>query len=122
MTVGELKEDEVAAAADPSVPAVTGEVKSLGLTLSGLNAQSREKYGLDESASGVLVTDAAQDSAAFEKGVRPGDLITEVGQESVKTPNDVSDKIKAARDAKKKSVLLTLSSRGETRFVAVRVD
>lgn len=122
VTVGELKEDEVAAATDPSVPAVTGEVKSLGLTLSGLNAQSREKYGLDESATGVLVTDAAQDSAAFEKGVRPGDLITEVGQESVKTPNDVSEKIKAARDAKKKSVLLTLSSRGETRFVAVRVD
>lgn len=122
VTVGELKEDDVAAAVDPSVPAVTGEVKSLGLTLSGLNAQSREKYGLDESATGVLVTDAAQDSAAFEKGVRPGDLITEVGQESVKTPNDVSDKIKAARDAKKKSVLLTLSSRGETRFVAVRVD
>ncbi|MFD2261491.1 DegQ family serine endoprotease [Lacibacterium aquatile] len=122
VTVGELKEDEVAAAADPNVPAVTGEVKSLGLTLAGLNAQSREKYGLDESAVGVLVTDAAQDSPAFEKGVRPGDLITEVGQESVKTPNDVSDKIKAARDGKKKSVLLTLSSRGETRFVAVRVD
>lgn len=121
ITVGELK-DEVASAADPRQPSAGSDSKALGLTLSTVTPALREKFSLDESATGVLITDAEGDSNAFEKGIRPGDIITEVGQEAVRSPADVAAKIKTARDAKRKSVLFTLTSRGETRFVAVRID
>lgn len=125
VTVGELKDDEVAAATDPKEPSSAGPavaVRGMGLSVQGIDAAAREKFGLPENQAGLVVTDVASDSNAFEKGLRPGDVVTEVNQEEVKNPADLTAKITAARDAKKKTVLLTLVSKGDTRFVAVRID
>ena len=125
VTVGELKDDEVATATDPKEPSNAGPavaVRGLGLSVQGIDTAAREKFGLPESASGLVITEVAGDSNAFEKGLRPGDLVTEVNQEEVKSPADLTAKVTAARDAKKKTVLLTLVSKGDTRFVAVRID
>jgi serine protease Do len=124
--VGELVEtDQVASAAPgPSGPpsGAAGSVTELGLQLSAVSQPLREKYGLADDAQGVVVTDVSGASPAGEKGVKPGDIIVEVGQEEVKTPADVTAKIKAARDAKRKSVLLLIDQKGDLRFVAVRID
>jgi len=123
--VGELVDnDQVASAAPgPAAPASpSGSVTELGLQLSGVTQPLREKYGLADDAQGVVVTDVTGTSAAGEKGVKPGDIIVEVNQEEVKSPADVAAKIKAARDAKRKSVLLLVDQKGDLRFVAVRID
>jgi len=125
--VGELIETEQVAAATPG-PGTTapgapaGSVTELGLQLSAVSAPLREKYGLADDVQGVVVTEVSGASPAGEKGVKPGDIIVEVGQEEVKSPADVAAKIKAARDAKKKSVLLLVDQKGELRFVAVKID
>ncbi|MFY7777536.1 MAG: DegQ family serine endoprotease [Elstera sp.] len=125
VTVGELKDEEVATATDskePSAaePAVT--VRGLGLKVQAIDAATREKFGLPEGQAGIVITDVTGDSNAFEKGLRPGDIVTEVNQEEVKSAGDLAAKVTAAREAKKKTVLLTLFSKGDTRFVAVRID
>jgi len=124
--VGELIEtDQVASATPgPTGPSsgAAGSVTELGLQLSAVSQPLREKYGLADDAQGVVVTDVSGASPAGEKGVKPGDIIVEVGQEEVKTPADVTAKIKAARDAKRKSVLLLVDQKGDLRFVAVRID
>ena len=64
----------------------------------------------------------AGNSAAAEKGLRPGDVIVEVAQEEVATPQDVAAKVKAARDANRNTVLLLVDRQGDLRFVALAVN
>ncbi len=98
------------------IPTVT----QLGLGLSPITPEARQKYQLGNNVSGVLVVSVAQDSAAADKGLSPGDVLTEVNQDEVKTPKDVVAKIEEARKAGKKSVLLMIVSEGgDEHFVAL---
>ncbi|MBI3516949.1 MAG: PDZ domain-containing protein, partial [Proteobacteria bacterium] len=125
--VGELVEQDQVAAATPGPGgsgsgAPTGSVTELGLQLAPVSQPLREKFGLADDVQGVIVTEVSGSSPAGEKGIKPGDIIVEVGQEEVKSPADVATKIKAARDAKRKSVLLLVDQKGDLRFVAVKID
>ena len=106
---------------DEAAPVATASV--LGMTVGELNEATRTKFGISADVSGVVVTDVAKDSAAAERGVQPGDVITEIAQESVATPKDVMDRIGALKEQGRKNALLMLASTtGELRFVTVRMD
>ncbi len=95
----------------------------LGMTIGELNDETRGKFGIAADISGVVVTDVAKDSPAAERGIQPGEVITEIAQESVKTPKDVMDRISALKEQGRKNALLMLSSKsGELRFVTIRMD
>ena len=66
---------------------------------------------------------AAVDSGAdaAEKGLQPGDVITRVNQENVKSPKDVAAAVEKARSAQRKTVLLLIDRRGTQHFVAVEM-
>ena len=99
-----------------------GVVKTLGLTLSGITTDLREKFSLSDDSKGVVVVDVAKDSPAAAKGVRPGDLIMEAAQEEVKNPGEVSTKIEEAKRSGRKSILLLVERQGDLRFIALRLD
>ncbi len=106
---------------DEAAPVATASV--LGMTVGELNEATRTKFGIAASVSGVVITDVAKDSAAAERGVQPGDVITEIAQESVSSPKDVMDRIGALKEQGRKNALLMLASKtGELRFVTVRMD
>ncbi|RWB77798.1 MAG: DegQ family serine endoprotease [Mesorhizobium sp.] len=95
----------------------------LGMTVGELNDQTRQKFGIAADVSGVVVTDVAKDSPAAERGIQPGEVITEIAQESVGTPKDVMDRIGALKEQGRKNALLMLASKtGELRFVTIRMD
>ena len=123
--VGELDEDlpVLASATTGSEEDETevGSVEALGLVLSSITTASRTDFELAEDIQGVLITGVAADSAAAEKGLRPGDVILEVSQEKVSTPAQVAAKVQEAEQADRRSVLLLVDRSGELRFVAVRV-
>lgn len=126
--VGELDETETAAAG-PETDGKrggrednTGTVEAFGLSLTALTAELRDRFNIAESTKGVLVTRVADNSVAAEKGIRPGDVIVDINQNEVKTPDDVNKRVKEARDAKKRSVLLLVDRQGDLRFVALRID
>ncbi len=121
--VGELKDNvgqATAATKQPLTPTGTA-VKLLGLSVAELTPELRERYQLAEDSVGVVVTDVAKDGPAAEKGMRAGDVITEVAQEEVKTPADVVKKIDAATKAGRKSVLLLVDRQGDLRFYALKI-
>ncbi len=121
VTIAELEEGEaVVAAATPERSST--EAKSLGMTLATITGELRERYGLDDDAEGVVVTQSNPDGAAAQRGIQPGDVILEVGLEEVRTPADVLAKIEQAGEAKRKSVLLLVDRSGDQRFVAVEID
>jgi serine protease Do len=97
-------------------------VKTLGLTLSGITTDLKDKFSLADDTKGVVVVDVAKDSPAAAKGVHPGDLIMEAAQEEVKSPGEVSSKIEEAKKSGRKSILLLVERQGDLRFIALRLD
>ena len=122
--IGELKEDEVAAlaAGDTGGGSPPASVSALGMTLSTMNNDLREKFEIGGEVKGVVITDVDDESAAAEKGIRAGDIIVEVAQEEVTSPNQVVDKVKQAKESNRKSVLLLVQRSDDLRFVALRLE
>ena len=69
-----------------------------------------------EDGAGVTVTEVDPDSAAAERGLRPGDVILEVAGAEVHNPADVRDAMKASG---KKRVLMLVKSGDGQRFIAL---
>ena len=127
VTVGRLEENEqqrASAQESSKKPAKdeAGVVKTMGLTLSGITSDLKEKFSLAGDSKGVVVVDVAKDSPGAAKGVRPGDLIMEAAQEEVKSPGEVSTKIDEAKKSGRKSILLLVERQGDLRFIALRLD
>jgi serine protease Do len=101
--------------------AVTQE-ESLGMEMTSLTDDIRSQLGLPNDAKGVAVVSVNEESDAFEKGLRKGDIIAEVGQTAVENPKDVANAIQAAIDAGRKSALFLVRRGGNPRFVALSLE
>ena len=126
VTLGELEAAEdaglLAALTDSSVPLVDQQsLDELGLGLSGLTDHLVREYGIQAGTEGVVITEVVPDGPADKKGLRPGEVILEVGQESVSSPGDVTRMVEEAREAGRRSVLLLIDRDGDLRFVALAV-
>lgn len=100
-------------------PETVMETESLGMKMTSLTNEIRKQLRLPEDTKGVAVVSVDEDTDAYEKGLRKGDLIAEVGQTAVETPEDVANAVKAAKEAGRKSVLLLVRRNGNPRFVAL---
>ncbi len=94
----------------------------LGMDLVELDDALRSELGLPPGTEGLVVRELAEDTEAFEKGLRAGDVITEAGQEAVTSIADLERRIQAARDGGRKSILLLVRRAGEPRFVALTLQ
>ena len=119
--VGLLEEEEEAE--EPGAAGAGGAeggvvaLDELGLALAPLTEEVRERLGLEAEVAGVLVADVDPRGPAADKGIEEGDIIVEVGQEPVTTPEEVEEKVAAARAAGRRSVLLLIQSGPDLRFV-----
>ncbi len=91
----------------------------LGMTLGALDDAIRGELGLNPGDKGLAVLAVEEDSEAFEKGMRQGDVITEAGQLAVEDIAGFEKMIDEAREAGRKSMLLLVRRGGEPRFLAL---
>ena len=122
VTLGRREEAEgavpaVAAGPDDGDEPVTKDL--LGLTLTTLTDELREELGADAAMQGLAVTAVDETSEAFEKGLRAGDIITEAGQQKVTSISELEQRVAAAEEAGRKSLLLLVRRAGDPRFVAL---
>ena len=127
VSVGDMEQAQQAAGAMTEAPTPSSEpqpptTETLGMTLAPLDATTRETFSIPETVEGVVVTEAAGDSPAAGQGIAAGDVIVEVGQEPVDSPDDVTSRIDQARQAGRKNVLMLLSRQGELRFVPLPLE
>lgn len=126
--IGELEKAEEEGLLEASgfgdnIPAAKGtEIASIGLTVKGLNDAVRREFGLPRDVEGVIVTEVETSSEAARKGLTIGDLIIEINQSAVKTPDEVNKAVEQAKKDNRKSVLLLVNGGNDTRFVALRLD
>ena len=97
---------------------------ALGLEFSRLTDEARARYQIKDTVkSGVLIANVDPRSDAAEKRLRPGEVLLEINQEPVSDPADAVKKIKALKDAGKKTALLIVANgQGDTHFVAVSLE
>ncbi|MBI5397152.1 MAG: Do family serine endopeptidase [Verrucomicrobia bacterium] len=112
VTVGDAATSTASAATEEA----TSEKKSLGLSVSNLTDDLAKKLG-HKDEKGVVVTDVDANSAAYEKGIREGDLILEVNNQPVVNVGEF-DKAVAA---KKGGALLLVKSKDGSRFVVIKM-
>ncbi|CAA7612820.1 DegQ family serine endoprotease [Magnetospirillum sp. SS-4] len=127
-TVGEMPEDPADQSAkggksDKPKPGVAKDgsmaIPGTGLTVATPTPQLRERFGIDDEAKGILVTEVKAESAAAEKGLRPGDMIIEADHKPVRAPQDLAKLIDEARKAGSKSLLLRVENPQTLRYVAL---
>ncbi len=119
--VGELPEDVTKLASTNTGPAAPRkvEISGLGLKIAPVNKDTTEQFQLPADQKGVVITDVTSGSPAEDKGLKPGDVITEVQQEEVKIPSDVTDRVEKFRKAGRKSVLMLVQTQNGPRFIAL---
>ncbi len=95
----------------------------LGLSLSALSAETRKSFGIAESVDGVLVAEVAPGSLAAEKGLKAGDVIVEVAQEFMRSPEAVAAKVQSLKqEGRRNAQMMIASANGDLRFVAVPME
>jgi serine protease Do len=70
---------------------------------------------------GVAVTEVDPQSDAAEKGIKAGDVILEVGGNTVTGPGDVADGVKKASELGRKAVMLYIKSADQRRIVPIQL-
>lgn len=127
VTLGRLEDTEKTTKVSISGKSQQTDEKSsktaLGITVGELNGAARKKYDVGKDISGIVVTAVEPNSVAAEKGVKVGDVIAEVGQESVKKPGDLKARVEALKKAGRKNALLLIASKnGDLRFAVIRIE
>ena len=118
----ESTEKVAAVAAQPDQPAPAVQ-RALGMSFAKLSDDLKKKFSIKDGVKGVVVTDVDGASPAASKGIKTGEVVSEVNQEQVAEPGDVAAKVGVAKGQGKKSVLLLMSNgQGDARFVAVGLD
>ncbi|MFZ4762267.1 MAG: DegQ family serine endoprotease [Alphaproteobacteria bacterium] len=93
----------------------------VGLTVNNLTAATRERYQIDSAVKGVLITAVVAGSNAAERGVTAGDVIVEVNQTEVHTPQDVRKIVDQAKK-EKKPLLVLLERQGDQRILGLKLE
>ena len=122
--LGRREEAEAVPAADKSTgaPETPKEAEILGLTVIPLNADVARSLNLPADSAGLAVTHVDVAAEAYAKGVAPGDVIVEAGQQAVASVADLEARVAEAREAGRKSILLLIRREGDPRFVALPVE
>ena len=111
--------DVRANAPEPATAALTGP--RLGVALSPVTGELRERFDLQGDVEGALVVEVEPDSLAAREGIRPGDVIVQAGGKPVSNPADVVSVVRESNATDQDSVLLLLNRKGGQRFVTVQI-
>jgi serine protease Do len=112
VTIGELKEDQMAAAE----PGEAGPA-DLGMSVQTLTPELAQQLGVDQT-EGAVITQVEQNSPADEAGLSRGDVILEAAQKEISGAEEFREI--AGRVKPGQGLLLLIQRRGNTLFVVVK--
>jgi serine protease Do len=108
---------------DQAAPPAEDAAQMFGLTLGDITDDARKQFSIDGSVEGVLVTAVETDSEAANKSLKPGEVIVQVSQKDVSSPDEVAARIAELKSQGRRTVMLLVAGEGnKLRFVSLRFD
>jgi serine protease Do len=111
----EFPKDEALARQDQGEKESASETLD-GVTVADIDAAARRQFNIPAPVKGALVIKVDENSAAYEQGLQPGDVILEMNRKKIGSADEaveLSEKIKSKR------VLLRVWSRGAIHWLTV---
>ena len=108
----------------PDDPRTLAKVESdieyeLGFLVEDLTTELLTDYDISKDVKGVVVTAIDSRSAAFSEGLRPGDVITRVGQKNVESTDDYFKLLN--EESRGNTVLLLVKRKDVSRFMTLEM-
>jgi serine protease Do len=123
VTLGRRETAESADASGPEgAPVPTPSSEVLGMTLTPLTDDLRDRLGAQNVTNGLVIEEIDPLSDAAEKGLQVGDVITEIAQQPVSDVDAFRTRVETAEEAGQKSILLLIRRGGNPRFVALSLE
>lgn len=126
IAVGEQDEgDEAQTPKQKADAQKSGKGKSdtvLGMELSPITPAIRDNLGVGNYVNGLAVVGVNPDSAAAQRGIQPGDVITEVAGAPVRSADDVRKALDLTRKAGRKFALFRIMQDKMEAFVPLPVE
>lgn len=122
VTIEQLSDEDSQDAPPAQDDKTNKELEKLGLKLTKLDQEKREKTQYSGENEGVYVESISRSSNFYQKGLRAGDIIVEVYDQSVNTPKDVLDRISEVKEKSFKIVALSIYRDGDYQWIAVDID
>ncbi|HVY25740.1 MAG TPA: Do family serine endopeptidase [Polyangiaceae bacterium] len=114
VTLGAMPADEKSTSATGTS---AGRASALGTTVVPLDAKARQQLNVPDSVkAGVVVSEVEPNSKAYDAGIRPGDVIVELGGTRITTPEQLSQEWQKSSG----NVAIVLVRGGHTLYVAAK--
>ena len=98
----------------------------LGIILQSIKPSQYERFGVTEHTRGLVITYVDPDSEAAEKGLRPGDVISEILLEAIRErvtePEQFVKFVENARKNKKKQILLLINRAKDSHYITLSLE
>jgi serine protease Do len=93
--------------------------KAMGVQLAAPRPQVLEQFDLPRDIDGAVVARVAPNGPAAAQGVRPGDVIRQVGRRAVDAPRDVHRAVERALAQGNDGLVVLLRRGNQTQFVSI---
>ena len=120
--VGEMQEEVQVSKSNENNKGVPVEIRELGLLVSNITNDVKEKFNIPNNIEGVIVLNVESGSDASKKGILPGDIISEVSQFKIFTPLDLISKLQDEINASRDFALLLINRKGNLSYIAVKIS
>lgn len=98
------------------------EITINGIVFSNLNQLNREKFGISNDASGIVVINIKKNSEWGNMGILRGDVISSINQAAVKSLKDFKVVYDLAVKNKKKNILLLIHRQNAKIFITMPIN
>jgi serine protease Do len=93
-----------------------------GIELSPLTKHLKQKHNIRNGINGILVTTVDRKSLAYKHGIKQGDIISAVNQQTVQDLSEFLEIIDEAKRMNRKSVMLLINRSGGIAFLNMPID
>jgi serine protease Do len=93
--------------------------KAMGVRLAPPQPSVLEEFDLPRDAEGAVVARVARGGPAAAQGIRPGDLIKQVGRQPVRGPKELHGAVRTALEENVDGLVLLVQRGNQTQFVSV---
>lgn len=94
----------------------------LGIAVENISAEIINRYNLPANSSGAAVVSVRPNSDAGNKGLKAGDIITQIDKKPVLDSDDVQNYINQAINENRRPVLLQIKDGEQLHYVAVKLN